>query len=170
MGVVPALDTVSQDFSARLARAEQRMTSAQGQGLLAHGEADLLRVELNAAKTAAQSNAQAGAAMLDVIDRQLSQADHTLSRPNAGYPLIVRTGDDVMVGMHDPYIYNLENSNPDALAPRVGIMYVRGVQGLFTAKTPGTVTITLTPRPGVSPAPPSGMDAPLHFTVVILPR
>ncbi len=163
---------VSQAFADRASRLDSRITQNASQHLLAAGEEPLLRAELDAAKTANDKHDPNANAMLDVIDRQLAAADFTLSRAEDGTSLVVHVGDHVTVAMRDPYLWNVQISDPSALArSRAGVMYVRGVQGVLTAQKPATVTLTLTSNtPGASPAPPPELKQPVVFTVVILPK
>lgn len=153
---------VSQAFGDRVARLTQRIATDSEKHLLAPGQEPMLRAELAAAKTPE---------MLDVIDRQLSEVDFTLSRANDGHAIVLHVGDDVTVAMQDPYLWNVQMSDPSALTRHVGVMFIRGVQGAYTAAKPATVTVTLTANtPGASPAPPANMKQPIVFTVVILPK
>jgi hypothetical protein len=153
---------ISQAFADRVDRLRQRIATDAENKLLAPGQEPLLRAELAAAKTPE---------MLDVIDRQLAQVDFTLSRAEDGTAIVVHMGDDVTVAMRDPYLWSVQMSDPSSLARQVGVMFVRGVQGVFNAKAPGVVTLTLTSNtPGASPAPPSTVKQPVVFTVVILPK
>jgi hypothetical protein len=160
---------VSQAFGDRLARTSARVTSASARHLLAPGQEELLRAQIDMAKRANDAHAANASAMIDVIDRQMAQIDHVLARANNGQAIVVHVGEDVTVAMHDPYFYDVQNSNPAALALHRGVMWSRGVQGTFAAKTPATVTLTLTPRMNTKPVPPQGMQEPVVFTVVILP-
>jgi hypothetical protein len=153
---------VSQAFPDRVARLKQRIADDAEDQVLAPGQEPLLRVQLDAAKTPA---------MLDVIDRQLAAVDFRLSRAEDGGAVVVHVGDTVTVAMNDPYLWAVQNSDTRALALKVGMMFVRGTQGIFTAKKPGTVTLTLTSNTrGASPAPPPDVKQPVTFTVVILPK
>jgi hypothetical protein len=153
---------VSQAFGDRLNRLTTRVSTDAAGKLFAPGQEQLLRVQLAAAKTPE---------MLDVIDRQLAAVDFTLSRPEDGRAIVVHVGDDVTVAMQDPYLWSIENSDTSALALHVGVMFVRGTQGVFTAKKPGIVTLTLTSNTtGASPTPPPDVKQPVIFTVVILPK
>jgi hypothetical protein len=153
---------VSQAFGDRLARLTERIATDASNKLLAPGQEPMLRAQLAAAKTPE---------MLDVIDRQLAEVDFVLSRAEDGRAIVVHVGDDVTVAMHDPYLWSIQMSDPSALERHAGVMFVRGVQGVFTAKKPATVTLTLTSHtPGASPAPPPGVKQPVTFTVVILPK
>jgi hypothetical protein len=153
---------VSQSFTDRFERLTQRVTDDAAKKLLAPGQEPLLRAQLAAAKTPDQ---------LDVIDRQLAEVDFTLALPEDGRAIVVHVGDDVTVAMRDPYLWSVQGSDMAALAPHVGIMYVRGVQGVYAAKKPGIVTLMLTANtPGASPAPPPTIKQPVVFTVVILSK
>jgi hypothetical protein len=152
---------ISQAFGDRVARLTQRIAADAAEKLLAPGQEPMLRAQLDAARTPEN---------LDVIDRQLAQVDFVLSRPEDGRAIVVRVGDDVTVAMQDPYLWSVQNSDTSALALHVGVMFVRGTQGVFTAKKPGIVTLTLTSNTGGVPAPPPGVKQPVVFTVVILPK
>lgn len=152
---------VSQSFTDRAARLKQRIADDAQAQVLAPGQEPLLRVQLDTAKTPA---------MLDVIDRQLATVDYRLSRAEDGMALTVHVDDTVTVAMNDPYLWSVQNSDTSALALQVGMMFVRGTQGIFTAKKPGVVTLTLTSNTrGASPTPPPDVKQPVTFTVVILP-
>jgi hypothetical protein len=163
--VIPASPPaiVSQTFADRAARLTQRIAADASNKLLAPGQEPLLRAQLAAAKTPE---------MLDVIDRQLAEVDFILSRAEDGRAIVVHAGDEVTVAMNDPYLWSIDISDTSALArSQIGVMYVRGTQGVFTAKKPGVVTLTLTSNTkGASPTPPPDVNQPLVFTVVILPK
>ncbi|HZT12231.1 MAG TPA: hypothetical protein VFA29_05500 [Candidatus Baltobacteraceae bacterium] len=170
VGAAPVMTSpIWQSFDDRAAALAQRIESAQGLGRLAPGQQTLLKVQLDAARSAERSGSSQAAAMLDVIDRQVAQVDRGLSRAEDGQTIVAHVGDDVTIGMHDPYIYNVELAPQSLLVIHPGVMWVRGVQGVYTAKAPGTVSVTVTPRPGVNPAPPPALSQPVRFTVVILP-
>jgi hypothetical protein len=153
---------VSQAFGDRVTRLTQRIATDAENNLLAPGQEPLLRAQLAAAKTPE---------MLDVIDRQLAEVDFALSRAEDGRAIVVHVGDDVTIAMHDPYLWNVQMSDNAALVRHAGVMYVRGVQGVYKAEKAATVTITLTANTqGVSPAPPPDLKQPVLFTVVILPK
>ena len=173
MGTAPAPtgpSPISQAFADRLSRTSARVAHASDRHMLAPGQDTLLRAQIDTAKHANDIHDRNAAAMLDVIDRQLAQIDHTLSRANNGQAIVVHVGEDVTVAMHDPYFYDIQNSSTSALALHRGVMWTRGVQGSFAAKIPATVTLTATPRTNTNPAPPAGMQEPVVFTVVILPQ
>lgn len=157
---------VSQSFADRAARLEQRVAADQSRKLLAPGQDALLRVQLEATRRAYEAHDPAASDMLDVIDRQLAQADHNLSRAEDGRGITVHVGESVIVAMYDQYLWNIENSDTTVLAPKIGVMWTRGVQGGFTAKQPGTAILSLTPR---QPVPPN-VKQPVVFTITVLPR
>lgn len=158
---VPA---TSQAFPDRAARTEARINQDQQKKLLAPGQDALLRIQLAATRRAYGAHDAAANDMLDVINRQLAQVDHVLTRSENGFGIIVHVGATVVVAMHDPYSWNVENSDATALAPQMGIMWARGVQGGFTAKQPGTAILSLTTK---TPAP--GIKQPVTFTITIVP-
>jgi hypothetical protein len=169
LGVVPFMPLpLSQSFSDRVQRLTARITNAQEQGALAPGQQTLLTAQLDAAKRANEAHDSNVASMLDVIDRQMAQIDHGLSRAENGTAIVVHVGQSVTVAMQDQYVYDLHLSDPSIIVARPGIMYTRGIQGIYTAQAPGTVTITLEPRAGESPAPPPDMQKPVRFVVVVL--
>jgi hypothetical protein len=134
--------------------------------LLAPGQDVLLRVQLDTAQRALAAHDPVASDMFDVIDRQLADVDHTLSRAENGGSITVRVGGTVIVAMHDQYIWKIENSDPTVLAPKIGVMWIRGVQGGFTARQPGTAILSLTTS---TPAPPS-VKQPVVFTITVLPQ
>lgn len=154
------------EFDDRSARLDARVTSDQSRKLLAPGQDALLRVQLDATRRAYAAHDPAASDMLDVIDRQLAEVDHNLSRAEDGRGITVRVGDSVIVAMHDEYLWNIDNSDPTVLAPKIGIMWTRGVQGGFTAKQAGTAILSLTPRQSV----PASVKQPVVFTITVLPR
>jgi hypothetical protein len=162
----PQIPSTSQAFTDRAARLEARITEDQQRALLAPGQDALLRVELDATRRAYAARDPAANEMLDVIDRQLAELDHQLSRAEDGRGITVHVGDSVLVALYDPYVWNIENSDQTVLAPKIGIMWMRGVQGGFTAKQPGTAILSLTPRESV----PAGVKTPVVFTITVLPR
>ncbi len=155
-----------QNFTDRAARLEARIAQDQSRKLLAPGQDSLLRVQLDATRRAYEAHDPAANGMLDVIDRQLAELDHTLSHAEDGRGITVHVGDTVIVALRDEYTWNAENSDATALAPKVGVMWSRGVQGGFTAKQPGTAILSLTPRGNV----PASVKQPVSFTITILPR
>lgn len=165
--VVLAASLMTQtDFTGRASRLETRIAQGQARKLLAPGQDALLRVQLDATRRAFSAHDPAASDMLDVIDRQLAEADHTLSRAEDGRGIIVHVGESVIVAMYDQYLWNIENSDPTALAPKIGVMWTRGVQGGFTAKQAGTAILSLTPRQTVPP----NVKQPVVFIITILPR
>jgi hypothetical protein len=156
----------TQPFPDRAARLEARIAEDQDRKLLAPGQDVLLRLQLDATRRAYALHDPAAGDMLDVIDRQLAEVDHTLSRAEDGRGITVHVGDTVMVALYDSYLWNIQNSDQTVLSPKVGIMWARGVQGGFTAKQPGTAILSLTPRTGV----PADVKTPIVFTITILPR
>lgn len=158
--------SASQVFTDRAARLEARIAQDQERRLLAPGQDALLRVQLDASRRAYSAHDPAAIDMLDVIDRQLAEADHTLSRAEDGRGIIVRVGESVVVAMYDQYLWNVENSDATVLAPKIGVMWARGVQGGFTAKQPGTAILSLTPKQSVPPT----VKQPVVFTITVLPR
>lgn len=163
-GAQPA--SSSQSFTDRAARLDARVTADQSRKLLAPGQEVLLRVQLDATRRAYEAHDPAATTMLDVIDRQLAEVDHNLSRAEDGRGITVHVGESVIVAMYDAYLWNIENSDATVLAPKIGIMWTRGVQGGFTAKQPGTAILSLTPR---QPVPPE-VKQPVVFTITVLPR
>jgi hypothetical protein len=153
-------------FADRAARLEARITDDQSHQRLAPGQDALLRVELAATRRAYANHDPAAAYMLDVIDRQLAEVDHTLSRSEDGRGITVHVGDSVTVALRDQYAWNVTNSDATVLALQTGVMWARGVQGVFTAKQPGTAILSLTPREKVTP----DVKQPVTFTITILPR
>lgn len=154
-------------FTDRAARLEARIAQAQDRRLLMPGQDALLRVQLDATRRAYSAHDPAAGDMLDVIDRQLAEADHVLSRAEDGRGIIVHVGDSVMVAMYDQYSWNIENSDQTVLAPKIGVMWARGVQGGFTAKQPGTAILSLTPKPST---PAVLKQQPVVFTITVLPK
>jgi hypothetical protein len=138
--------------------------------LLAAGQERLLRVQLDAAKHANDARDPQASAMLDVIDRQLAAVDHTLSRSEDGWTFVVRAGDDVTVAMNDPYLWDVHVSDTSALARHIGVMFVRGTQGVYRANKPATVTLLLHTTSDSSPQPPADLKEPVTFTIIILPK
>lgn len=157
----------SQAFTDRAGTLTSRIANAQSAGKLAPGQEMLLRTQLELAQKAEDSHDSNAQSMLDVIDRQLAQVDHGLSRAEDGQSITVRVGEAVVVGMHDPYTYDLHLSDPSIISVRPGIMWTRGIQGIYVAKKPGMVTIVLEPRSGVQPSPPANLSAPVQFYVVV---
>ena len=159
---------ISQAFPDRANRLDERIAADASRRLLASGQERLLHVQLDAAKHANDAHDPQAPAMLDVIDRQLAVVDHTLSRPEDGWTFIVRVGDDVTVAMNDPYLWDVHVSNTSALTRHVGVMFVRGTQGVYRANKPGTVTLLLHTTSDSSPQPPPDLKEPVTFTIVIL--
>lgn len=157
---------VAQTFPDRAARLDARIVQDQARRLLAPGQDALLRVQLEATRRAYAAHDPAASDMLDVIDRQLADVDHNLSRAEDGRGITVHVGESVIVAMYDGYLWNIENSDPTVLALKLGVMWTRGVQGGFTAKQPGTAILSLTPR---TPVPPE-VKQPVVFTITVLPR
>ena len=161
---------VSQAFPDRANRLDARIASDASQNLLAPGQERLLHVQLDAAKRANDARDPQAAAMLDIIDRQLATADHTLSRAEDGSVVVVRVGDDVTVAMNDPYLWDVHISDTSSLSRHVGVMFVRGTQGVYRANKPGTVTLLLHTTSDSSPKPPPDLKEPVTFTVIILDK
>lgn len=162
----PGSAAISQAFADRAARTQARIDQDRARKLLAPGQDVLLRVELDATRRAYAAHDPAANSMIDVVDRQLAELDHVLSRASDGRGITVHVGDSVIVALHDQYLWNIENSDATVLAPKIGIMWTRGVNGGFTAKQPGTAILSLTPRTPV----PSSVKTPVVFTITVLPR
>ena len=158
--------SISQSFADRAARLDARISDDQSRKLLAPGQDALLRIQLEATRRAYSTHDPAAMDMLDVIDRQLADADHTLSRAEDGRGIIVHVGGSVIVAMYDQYLWTIENSDQTVLAPKIGVMWARGVQGGFTAKQPGTAILSLTPKMSAPP----GLKQPVTFTITVLPQ
>jgi hypothetical protein len=158
--------TPPEAFSDRAARLEARITDDQSHKRLAPGQDALLRVELDATRRAYAAHDPAAEYMLDVIDRQLAEVDHTLSHSEDGRGITVHVGDSVTVALYDRYAWNVSNSDPTVLAIKTGVMWARGIQGGFSAKQPGTAILSLTPRGTV----PANVKQPVVFTITVLPR
>lgn len=165
-GPGPQVSGTSQAFAERASRLAARIAQDQSSKLLAPGQDVLLRVQLETTRRAYESRDPAAGSMLDVIDRQLAEADHYLSRAEDGRGITVHVGESVIVALFDEYLWNIENSDSTVLAPKIGVMWMRGVQGGFTAKQPGTAILSLTPRAPV----PSSVKSPVVFTITVLPR
>jgi hypothetical protein len=144
---------------------ESRIAEDQQRKLLAPGQDVLLRVQLDTARKASVAHDPAANDMFDVIDRQLADVDHILTLAEEGRGITIHVGDTVIVAMHDQYIWKIENSDATVLPPKIGVMWIRGVQGGFTAKQPGTAILSLTTR---SNAPPN-VKQPVVFAITILP-
>jgi len=145
---------------------ESRIAQAQSRKLLAPGQYQLLRVQLDTAHRAYVTHDPLANDMFDVIDRQIAEVDHTLSRAEDGGGITVRVGGTVIVAMHDQYVWDIDNSDPNVLAPKVGVMWIRGVQGGFTARQPGTAILSLTTRTTA----PASVKQPVVFTITVLPQ
>jgi len=169
LALAPPLPTTSQAFGDRAANLSSRIAAAQNAGRLLPGQQTLLQTQLDVAQRANAAHDPNAAGMLDAIDRQMAQVDYALSRAEDGLAISVPVGSRVSVAMHDEYVYDLHLSDTNAIAPMVGIMWARGIQGIYTTRTPGTVTITLEPRAGASPAPPANLAKPVQFYVVVTP-
>lgn len=156
----------SQAFADRAARLDARIADDGAHRLLAPGQDVLLRAEMDAARRADGAHDAAASDMLDVIDRQLADLDHTLSLAENRRAITVHVGDAVTVALHDAQSWNLANTDQTSLALKVGLMWPRGVQGVFVAKEPGTAILTLTPK---DPAAARAAE-PVVFTITILPR
>ncbi len=160
---------MTQSFGDRVAQITQRITSAQAAHTVSSAQQALFQAELAAANTANQHNDARANAMLDDVERQLTPIDHVLTRANDGGALVVHQGDQVVVAFHDPYTYDIHLSKTGIIAIKPGIMWIRGVQGIYVAKTAGVVRMTMNPRPGVTPSPPPSLQNTLVFTIVVLP-
>jgi hypothetical protein len=153
-------------FTDRAARIDARIADDQSHKRLAPGQDALLRVELSATRRAYETHDPAAVYMLDVIDRQLAEVDHVLSRAEDGRGITVHVGDPVTVALSDGYAWDMTNSDQTVLSVKNGVPPARGVQGVFTAKQPGTAILSLTLRPGV----PARVKQPVVFTITVLPR
>ncbi|HET7813781.1 MAG TPA: hypothetical protein VFL13_05360 [Candidatus Baltobacteraceae bacterium] len=156
----PAPVLGSQDFATRSQALDARIARDSGEHRFAAGQELMLRTQLDRARHANGANDPMAPAMLDVIDRQLAAVDFLLSRPENGGAIVVHVGDDVAVAMNDGNTYAARVSDVKKLALHVGVMFIRGTQGIYRAKAPGTVGISVTP---------GGAGTAASFTVVILP-
>jgi hypothetical protein len=153
-------------FADRAARLEARVAGDQSRKILAPGQDALLRVEIAATRRAYANHDPASPYMLDVIDRQLAEVDHVLSRAEDGRGITVHVGENVTIALNDQYVWVVSNTDATVLPIKTGMTLARGVQGVFVAKQAGTAIITLTPRDAV----PADTKQPVTFTITVLPR
>lgn len=151
---------ISQNPADRAACLAERIARDSSRSLLSAAEQKLYTAELAAAKSAALKHDPGAAAMFDGIERQLAPVDFILSRANDRQAIVVHPGDDVTVAMNDRSFWDVSVSDSGALVRPVGMMFVRGTQGVWKARKPATVTVTATQRGG---------SAVVWFAVVILP-
>jgi len=154
---------ISQRFPDRVNRLSARIESDAVRSIIDVATARLLAVDVAQARREERARPVLAAAMLDVVDRILASADYTLSRSENGRDILVPAGANVVVGMHDAQVWSLQNSDPVTLVPHRGVMFVRGVQGIFAAKRPGSAILSLTPRDGTMGSP------PVVFFITVVP-
>jgi hypothetical protein len=161
---------IATTFDDRVAQLSERIVSDRSAQTIDAGTAGVLEAGLNAARSANAANDARGPSMLDAIDRALASYDRVLSAAENGRIESVRVGEGITVAMRDSYVWRIDNSARTVLAPHVGVMWIRGVQGAFTAKKPGVATLTLYPQPASTGTAPTTLPAPVRFTIVVVQR
>lgn len=159
MGAGTVASPTSSALGDRLDRAEARIAAEAGTRLVSSEQAELFRADIVAIRSASASDPARAARMLDVFDRELARNDLQLAMPEDNYHVLVHVGYSIVVAMHDEREWTVRSSDAIVLAPRMGIMYMRGVQGIFSAKRPGAAVLTVasaatrqgtgTPQPAV---------------------
>lgn len=167
--VNPNLPT-STSIPDRIDRTETRIGEDVNAKVLSEDQAKLFRAGLAAIKALAATDSSAFP-MLDELDRDLAIHDRVLAAPEDGMQFVVQTGESVTVAMHDERQWTVTTSDPNVLAPpRVGVMWARGVQGVFVAKSPGESILTLqgrnVPEPGAVATPTNIRLVRFYITVV----
>lgn len=90
------------------------------------------------------------AATLALPLRNHAGAAVQLSTAQKGRTIAVPLGDSVLVAMRDGRTWRVANADPTILAPRIGVMWMRGVQGGYVTKRIGRDTLRLS-APGARP-------------------
>ncbi len=103
----------------------------------------LVRAELKAIEDAQTNTPSLAAQMLGDVTRQLDQYQHWLSMADNENRIFVHLGDHVTVAMRDQAQWSVTNQNGNVLAPIIGVMWIRGIQAVFTAKARGSSSVRL---------------------------
>lgn len=122
-----------------------RIDGDVSQGLVPSDRAALFRAELDAAQRAIANNDSQASAMLDDIDREISLLDRTLDMADANHDLLFHVGDQITIAMRDGRTWRVDavtDRNVFDLT-RMGVAYPTGVQGVYLAKSSGSVVVTL---------------------------
>lgn len=121
----------------------QRLNQAASLKSMSDDRILLVRSELKAVEDAQSNTPALAAAMLADVTRQLDEYQHWLSMADNQSRLYVHVGDHVTVAMRDQAQWSVSNQNGKVLAPIIGVMWIRGIQAVFTAKARGTSSIRL---------------------------
>ena len=81
----------------------------------------------------------------------------------------MNVGDSVLVNLGiDVYEWEVMVDNPDILRMKIGVMVIRGAQGIYDAIAPGATTLTASGNPlCLQSTPPCAMPS-IFFTVTII--
>lgn len=121
----------------------QRLNQATSLKSISDDRILLVRAELKAIEDAQPNTPSLAAQMLGDVTRQLDQYQHWLSMADSENRIYLHVGDHVTVAMRDQPQWNVTNQNDTILAPISGVMWIRGIQAVFTAKARGTSSIRL---------------------------
>ncbi len=121
----------------------QRLDQAASLKSISDDRILLVRSELKAIADSQTNTPSLAAAMLGDVARQLDEYQHWLSMADNENRIYVHVGDHVTVAMRDQAQWSVTNQNGKVLAPIVGVMWIRGIQAVFTAKTRGSSSIRL---------------------------
>lgn len=149
LGTVAAVNPnapVSSAVPDRLDRIKTRIADALNSNAITGPQAQLFGAGVQAIASLPPADA-AASPMLDELDRDLAMHDLILGGPEDRMQIVARVGQNVTVAMHDERQWTFTVSDPSVLAlPKIGVMWMRGVQGTFAALKPGSATITLEGR------------------------
>jgi len=152
----------------RLDRAEARISSDVHHKRLSSEQVDLFRADVVAIRSASASDARRAGRLLDVLDRQLARNDLELAMPEDNNDILVHVGDTIVVAMHDERNWSVRSSDSFVLAPKIGVMYLKGVQGSFSAKRPGAAELTLASRAARLPGSAQPVTRFVRFRVIVI--
>ncbi len=121
----------------------QRLDQAASLKSISDDRILLVRAELKAIEDAQTNTPSLAAQMIGDVTRQLDEFQHWLSMTDNENRIYLHVGDHVTVAMRDQAQWSVTNQNGNVLAPITGVMWIRGIQAVFTAKSRGSSSIRL---------------------------
>ena len=86
-----------------------------------------------------------------------------------GKTFTMHVGDSVLLNLGiDTYEWEVSIDNPDILRTKIGVMVIRGAQGIYEALAPGATTITASGNPLCSQTRPACAMPSIFFSVTII--
>jgi ABC-type transport system substrate-binding protein len=97
------------------------------------------------------------------------QTSTTITLDDNGKTFNFHVGDSFLLNLGDDvYDWTVNNDNQNVIALRMGVMVIKGAQGLFDARSPGTVTLTADGNPKCLNSTPACLRPSILFTVTLI--